>query len=66
MGLRSTKVNNTTDRPSLLVGLRLVDKLGLPLDPSVAWLALKDAFKNHPHLEIHQATLSPDKEADGE
>ena len=51
-------------RPSVLVNLRMVDKKGEPLDPSTAWEALKIAFKDHPTLDIFQATVSPDKEAE--
>jgi len=50
------------DRPSVLIELKLVDKLGLPLDASIAWQALLIAFKDHPHLQIYQAKISPDKQ----
>lgn len=63
MSLLRKKVSNGEERPSLLIELRMVDKLGLPLDPSIAWAALKDAFKGHPHLEVYQARISPDKDS---
>ena len=52
------------DRPSVLINLRLVDKLGVPVDASLAWLTLKAMFKDHPHLDVFQATISPDKDSD--
>lgn len=62
MGILSVNKPPATDRPSVLISLRLVDKYGLPIDPSYAWLALKDAFKDHKHLEVFQATIGPDKD----
>ena len=50
------------DRPTLSIRLVLKDKLGLPIDPSIAWLALQIAFKDHPHLAVYQAEIAPGKE----
>ncbi len=60
--LRQSSKSSGLDRPSVLVQLRLRDKLGVPVDASNAWLALKAAFKDHPHLEITQAEIRPDKD----
>lgn len=49
-----------TERPSLLIKLKLVDKFGLPIDESYAWLALQDAFKGHKHLEVKSVQTFPD------
>ncbi len=59
---RTSKVTETAERPSALIEIRMVDKLGLPLDPSAAWAALQLAFKDHPHLEVKSAKIYPDKE----
>lgn len=52
------------ERPSVLIELRLVDKLGVPIDPSGAWAALVLAFKDHPHFAVEAAKIFPDKAAD--
>lgn len=49
------------ERPSLLIEIRMIDKLDLPLDAHVCWSALQLAFKDHPHLRIEAATIRPDK-----
>lgn len=59
---RTTKVTSAAERPSVLIELKLVDKLGLPMDASFAWQALLDAFKDHPHLTVQSAKIFPDKE----
>jgi hypothetical protein len=62
MNLFRKNTGDAKERPSVLIELRLVDKFGLPIDPSYAWLALLEAFQNHKHLEVQQARVSPDKE----
>lgn len=61
MSLFRTPNTPVNERPSALIQLRLVDKLGLPIDPSAAWAALVLAFKDHPHFTVHKAEISPDK-----
>ncbi len=61
MSISSVKESGVNERPSVLIELKMVDKLGLPLDPALAWLALKEAFKGHPHLDVYQAKISPNK-----
>ncbi len=57
---RSEKTQGA-ERPSILIQLRLLDKAGVPVDPSLAWQALLLAFKDHPHYAITKAEFSPDK-----
>lgn len=56
------KVNDTTDRPSVLIQLRLIDKGGDPVDASEAWAALVLAFKDHPHFAVSKCEIRPDKD----
>jgi len=60
MSLFRTTKSLGAERPSVLIKLRLIDKLGLPIDPSLAWQALLIAFKDHPHLEVSKAEIRPD------
>ena len=59
-------LTNSTDRPSVKIQLKMKTRLGVPLDASQAWEAIKAAFASHPDLEVYQAKISPDKEADSE
>lgn len=63
MSLFRSQKGHGSERPSVLIQLRLVDKLGVPIDASQAWLALQAAFKNHAHLEVFQVEVRPDKDA---
>lgn len=61
MSLLRAPSSQAADRPSVLIKLKLTDKLGVPVDASLAWLALKDVFKDHPHLQVTQAEIGPDR-----
>jgi hypothetical protein len=60
--LRSADLK-TNQRPSLLIGLKLVTRDGRPLDEQEAWNALIDCFRHHPTLDVYQAEIKPDKKS---
>lgn len=61
---RAGAKSHGAERPSVVIELKLIDKFGLPIDPSSAWFALQEAFKNHPTLMVKAAQIKPDKESD--
>ena len=61
MSLLRSKSNTANVRPSLLVTLKIINKNGDVLDETEAWLALHEAFKNHPTLAVKSAEIAPDK-----
>lgn len=59
---RSKNKTQAASRPSLLLQLRLVDKVGDPLEEDVVWKDLLARFKDHPNLEIFRCEIRPDKD----
>jgi hypothetical protein len=52
-----------TERPSVLVQMKVVDKEGYPMDPQLVWDFLQKAFAGHAYYVLHQAEFHPDKES---
>ena len=63
MAIESVKNKaSPSTKTSVLVTLRLQDRFGVPLDPYSAWFLIQEAFRNHPHVDIVQAEIHPNKE----
>lgn len=63
MSLFRTKNTLGTNRPSVLLQMRLRDHEDDPLDASDVWNAVQALFKDHPNLEVYQVEIRPDKDA---
>lgn len=63
MSLLRRRGPKNVERPSVIVGLKLINKLGNPLDEQEVWDALVLLFKNHAYLEMVKASVGPDAES---
>ncbi len=60
MGLFRSSKSKQVERSSVIISIKMEEKMGLPLESDTAWMLLQEAFKNHPNVVIRQAEIRPD------